>query len=113
MPRHAGLDGHFGGFAITNFADHDHIGILPQDGPQAAREAHLGARVDLGLGDALQLIFDRVFDRHDVALVIVQRAERGVERGRLARSGWATDQNHPVGPSKQAFEQSCIARIHA
>ena len=60
------MNGDFGGFTIANFADHDDIGILPEDRPQPCgkRQADLG--IHLHLAHAEQLIFHRIFDGNDV-----------------------------------------------
>ena len=53
------------GFQIADFADHDDIGVLPQDGAQQAGESQADLRPNLDLVDAGKLIFDRVLDRDD------------------------------------------------
>ena len=55
------------GLEVADFADHHHVRVLAQDGAQAAREGHLDLGVDLGLADAVDVVLDRVLDRHDVA----------------------------------------------
>jgi len=58
VARQAGLDRDLGGLEIADFADHDHVGILPQDRAQPAREGHFHLGVDLGLADAVDVVLD-------------------------------------------------------
>ena len=74
---------------VANLTDHDHVGVLPHDRPQAAGERLAALVVDLHLGDVVEVILDRVLDGDDVLLEAVDLAEAGVERGRLARAGGA------------------------
>ena len=86
---------------------------LPQDRAQPAREGHFHLGVDLGLADAVDVVLDRILDRHDVARVVVQALERGIERGRLARPGGAGDQQYAVRLVDQLVDQRLRRRIHA
>ena len=60
------------GFEIADFADHDDVGVLPQDRAQKAGEIEPDLRLYLDLVDAGQLILDRIFDGYDVARHRVQ-----------------------------------------
>src|SRR5579863_1204710 len=64
-----GVDGDLGGLLIADFADHDLIRIVSQDGAKAAREGEPLLFVDGDLGDALELIFDGIFDGDDLVFV--------------------------------------------
>ena len=90
----------FHGLGIPHFADHDHIGRLPQGGPQRGRKVR---RVDpdLDLLDhaslVLVLVFDRIFDGHDVLRVAaIDLIHQRRHRGRLAGSGRTSDEHQPV-----------------
>ena len=63
----ARLHGDLRGLQVADFADQHHVRVLAQDGAQAAREGHLDLGVDLGLADAVDVVLDRILDRHDVA----------------------------------------------
>ncbi len=78
MTGQTGLDGNFCRFEITNLAYHDNIRILAQYRPQAARKGHVDFGVDLGLANGVNELFNGVFDRHDVAAVVIDGLERGV-----------------------------------
>src|SRR5581483_9055100 len=51
---------------------------------QAAGEGEAGPDAHLDLGDPGDLVLDRVLDRRDHSLAVVDRVERRVERRRLA-----------------------------
>ena len=93
------------GLEVADFADHHHVRVLAQDGAQAAREGHLDLGVDLGLADAVEVVLDRVLDRHDVARVVVEPLQRRVQRGGLARAGRAGDQQDAVRLVDQLVDQ--------
>ena len=67
MPRQRRLHRDLRGFQVADFADHDHVRVLTQDGAQHGGEIQPDLRLDLRLVDAAKLIFDRVLDRHDIA----------------------------------------------
>ena len=73
MPGQARLDGDLRGFQIADFSHHDHIRVLPQDGPQAAREGQALLLVDGNLQDARQLVLDGVFDRDDLLAAVQEK----------------------------------------
>src|ERR1035437_3240098 len=109
-----GVDGDLRGFLIADFADHDLVGIVAQYGAQAAREGEALLLIHRDLGNALDLVFDGVFDGDDLVFVVLDLAERGVERGGLAASGGSGDQHHAVGLRDVAAEldQVGIAEAH-
>ena len=62
-----GLHGDLRGFFVANFSDHDDVGILPQDGAQAAREGKPRLVVHLYLIDAPASTYSTwIFDGDDV-----------------------------------------------
>ena len=69
---------------------------MTQNGAQAAGKAQALFLVHRNLRDALDLIFDRVFDGDDLVFVVLDLAHRGVERGGFAGTGGSGDQHHPV-----------------
>ena len=74
------------GLQIADFPDQHHVWVLAQDRAQPTREGHLDFGIHLGLADAVDVVLDRILDRHDVLRVIAQSLERGVQRGGLARA---------------------------
>ena len=78
---HGGTDGDFAGFEVTNFADHDDIGILAKDGAEAVGEGQTDFAFDIDLGDAWEAIFYGFLDGDDATSDGIDRGEEGVERG--------------------------------
>ena len=113
MTGHAGLHGDACRLAVADLADHDDIGILTQDRPQAARKGQVGARIDLCLADAFHGVFDGVLDRQDIAHIVVQIAERRIKRGGLARTGRPGDKQDTLRPAQQTLERGKVAVRHA
>ena len=64
------LDGVLGRFQIADFADQDDVRVVTQNAPQRWRERQPDLRMHLNLVDAFELIFDRVFGRDDLGLVV-------------------------------------------
>ena len=73
------------------------VGIVAQDGAQAAGEGEAFFLVDGNLRDAANLVFDRIFDGDDLVFVVLDFVERGVEGGGFAGTGGSGDQHHAVG----------------
>ena len=92
-----GLHGDVGRLGVADFAEHDHVRVLPQQGAQGGGEGHADLVVDLDLVDEGQVVFDRVFDRADVHFVPSMQRRHGVERGGFARAGGPGDQDDAVG----------------
>ena len=111
MAGERGLDRDLRGFAVANFADHDLVGIMAQDGTQAAREGQAALFVDGNLDDAAQLIFDRIFDRDDLVAAGIHFGQRGVQRGGLARPRGAGHEQHAVRQARQAAQTRDGGRI--
>ena len=108
-----GLHGDLGGFLVADFADHHHVRVLPQDGAQTTGEGHLDLAVDLGLADAFEVVFDRVFNGEDVARAVIQADQAGVKGGGFTRAGGAGHQNDAVGFLHRRFHQAAVALAHA
>ena len=78
VPGEARLDRDLRGLEVADLADHDHVGVVPQDRAQRAREGHADARIDLRLRYPGELVLHRVFHRHDVLALSVDARERRV-----------------------------------
>jgi len=96
MAGQTGLHGNFRGLAVADFADHDNIGILPQNRPQTLGESHFHFGVNLGLADAVQIKFDGVFHRQNIARAFVQPVDYGVQTGGFTGTGRAGHQDNAV-----------------
>ncbi len=85
-----GLERDLGRGPIADFADGDDLGILAQQGAQAALESQARRQVDLGLGHARDGGLDGVFQRGQAALAPRpggQLAQAGIKGRRLAATG--------------------------
>src|SRR4029077_2259800 len=89
-------NGDFCGFKIANFADHDHVRVLPEDMAQTHRECQTDFRTDRDLVDALEFVFDRFLDGDDPFVNRIDRAEEGVKRSRFARTGGTRNEENTV-----------------
>src|SRR5690606_6352309 len=76
-------------------------------------EAHVDARIDLRLLDAVEVVRDRVLDGKDVRGVRIEPPERRVERGRLARTGRPGNQHDAMRLVYQLVEGDQGAGAHA
>jgi len=83
------LDGDLRGFLVADFADHDLVRVVAQNGAQTAREGESLFLVHGNLGDAAELILDGIFDGDDLVFVGLDLVDGGVERVVLPE---------PVGP---------------
>ena len=87
------LHGDLGRLLIANFADEDDIGIVTEYRTQAAGKGQTRFFRNLDLVNALELIFNGVFDGDDFAQGIIDFIQRGVQRRGFAASGRTRDEN--------------------
>ena len=78
MARERCLDCNLRSFKVADFSDHDHIRVLAQYGSQGFGKGEVDLGIDLGLPHACQLIFDRVFHCHDIAVTGVHALQGSV-----------------------------------
>ncbi len=97
VTSHGGAQTDLGGFLIAHLANQDDVRVLPQGGAQHTGEGEVDLEVDLHLVDARQAVFHRIFDGDDFFAGVVEFGQHGVEGGRFAAAGWASDQHHAVG----------------
>ena len=107
------LYGDAGGFRITDFADHHHVWILPQDGAQPGGKAQADLGVHLRLAQAIDGIFHRVFHGQDVAAAIIQQFQPGIECRCLAAACGPRHQHQAVGFGEPGAERPFGAFGHA
>src|SRR5581483_795259 len=67
-----------------------------KDRSQSASERQTFLFVHRNLGDAANLVFNRIFDSNNLIFVISDFVERAIERRRLTRSGRSRYQHHSV-----------------
>src|SRR5207237_3932214 len=99
-----GLNGDLCGLGITNFADHDLVRVVTQNGAQAAGKSQSLLFIDGNLGHTANLIFDRIFNGDDLVFVGLDFIYRSVQRGGLATASGAGDQHHAVWLADVAAE---------
>ncbi len=109
----AGLHGDLRRFHIADLAYHDDVGILPQNGAQGLGKAHVDARIHLGLRYLRQIVFDRVFHRHDIERGGIHARQRRIQRGGLAGTGRPGDQDDAVRLVDQAIDIRQCGIAHA
>ena len=98
------LHGNLGGFGVADFADHDLVGVVPQNGAQAQRKGQALAFIDRDLQHAGHLVFHRVFNGDDLAGPVVDLGDGGVQRGGFAAAGGAGNEQHAVRLAGQAAD---------
>ena len=122
------MDGDMRGLGVADFADHDHVGVLANEGAHGGRKGETDRRLDLRLVDAGDFVFDRVFDGEDLAGRLVQDRKHGRKRRGLAAAGRPRHHDHAVRqrqktghdpfvaggkPELAHFEQAAVARQQA
>ena len=90
------LHGDVGCLAIPDLPYHDDIGVLAQNGAQAARKRHPGLAVQLDLADFFNAVLHRIFDRYNIDVRLIDPFQDGIEAGAFAASGGAGAENHAV-----------------
>ena len=107
------LGGHLGGFTVANFAHHDHVRVLAQNGPQPAGKGHAGPPVQLGLANLFDTVLHRVFQGDDVNLRPVDPVDHGKQGGAFAAARGPGGQDHAVGFLNVALEFFLVFGGHA
>ena len=102
------VDGDLRRLLVADFADEDLVGVVAQDGAEAAREGEALLFVYRNLGDAADLVFDRVLNGDDLVFVALDLVERGVERGGLAGAGGPGDQQDAVGRCQGGLDRKSV-----
>ncbi len=108
-----GLDADAGGLGIAHFADHDDVRIGAQEGAHDHGEIEAGLLVDLHLAQPLLRDFDRILRRPDLRVGRVEHLQHRVQRGRLAGTGRAADEEEAVGLRHGRLEALLVVRQQA
>src|SRR5947208_3322189 len=95
---------------VANFANHDDVRRLAQDGTQSRRKCHADLRIHLHLVDPGHLIFDRLFHGNDLAVWFVYVVEAGVKRGRFTGTGRASDEQNAIRQLDHTLEDFLVVR---
>jgi len=108
-----GLNGNGGRFRVADFAHHDGIRILAQNGPQPARKGHPGLAIQLNLADVVDPVFHRILERHDIDVRLIDRIQNGVQTGAFAAAGRPCAEDHAVRLVDDALDFFHIRIDHA
>ena len=92
-----GFNAHGHGFFVARLADHDDVGVSPQEGAHHEGEVNARLAVDLNLAQAFLRDLDRVFCCPDFGVGLVQVFEDGMQRGGFTGAGGAADVEQAVG----------------
>ena len=102
------LDGNLRGFLVADFADHDFVGIVAQDGTQAARKGEPLLFIHGNLGDTAQLVLDGIFDGDNFVFVALDLVDGGIECGGFSGARGTCDQDHAIGFADVAAEAASL-----
>ena len=94
-----------GRLRVPDFAHHDGVRVVPQDGAQAPRERQALLLVHRNLGDPRDLVLDGILHGHDLLLRSRDLGEGRVEGRRLSASGGTGGEQHPEGPARVLAEK--------
>ncbi len=89
MAGEAGLHGDLGGLAVADFADHDDVRVLAENGRRPAAKVRPTLLFTCVWPTPSIAYSTGVFHCEDIAAAVVELAQAGIERGRLAAAGRA------------------------
>ena len=107
-----GADRDLGGVFVADFADHDDVGVLAEDGTEGAGEGEADLGADLHLVYAGDFVFDGVFDGDDPKIGGIDFPEKRVKRGALAGARGAGDEDDAVRVVEDADDLSLLVGAH-
>ena len=90
------------GFAVTNLTGH--VRVLAQDRAQAFGKSHVDLGIDRSMTDAVEIVFDRVFDGQDIAFGIIQHRQHRVQRRGFTGAGGSRYQDDAAWLLDHAFK---------
>ena len=101
------------GLRVPDVAHQDDVGVQVVQRPQHGRGAVSACPLDRNLVDAREVELDRVLGGHDVRVGLVERHDRRVQRGRLARPSGTDHQHHSLTPHQRIPEALERTRLEA
>ena len=113
MTRERGADRDLGGVAVTDFAYHDDVGVLPQHVTKGVGKREADFRPHLHLIDARHLVLDRILDRDNAEIGGVDLPEKRIERGGFTGAGGAGHEDDAVRIVEHAHDLRLLRRTHA
>ncbi len=97
------MDCQLSGLFVPNLADQNNVTVLPEIGAKQAGKRQPDVGVDLCLVDPRKTAFNRILDRLDVARLIVQIIDSGIERSGLTASSRTTVKNEAMRSYEDRF----------
>ena len=97
MPGQGGPDGDLGRFQVSDFPNHDHVGVLAEDMTQPGCKGQSDLRSNGNLVDPFDFVFHRVFDGDDAFGGMVDLLKTGIQGSGFSGTGWSGDQEDAVG----------------
>ncbi len=85
-----------GRLAVANLAHHDDVRILTHNVPQPGSKRQPDLRVHVELVDPVHLVFDRIFNRDDLLVALIDPLQRRIQRGGFAAAGGPRHQKDAV-----------------
>src|ERR1019366_2668053 len=104
------LDRNLRSLSVTNLTDQNDVGVVTQDVSQRLGKTEVDSGVNLDLHDAVEAVFDRIFDGHDVILASVQLLQSRIQRRRLTRSRRSRDKHQPLIALDQRPHPTLVGR---
>ena len=112
MAGHRRLRRGAGGLEVADLADHHHVRVVAENRAETFLEGHAHLVVHRDLVHAVEMVFHGVLDGEHLDGGADNRVERGVERGGLAGTGRAGDEEDAVRPVDQALEHGVRRVVH-
>ena len=84
-------------FLVANFADHDLVGIVAQNGAQATGESQPFLFVHRNLGDTANLVLYWIFNGDDLVFIGLDLIQTGVQGCGLSAARRTCHQHHAIG----------------
>ena len=113
MACQCGVNADSGRFNVTNLTDHNYIRVLAQNAAQSVGKGQPCFIIDGYLIDAFNSIFDRIFNRNDVFIRIVDISERRIQRCRFTAAGGTCNKYDAIGRVEQTDIQLLIIRCES
>ena len=113
MTGQTGTGGNFCRFTVTDLTDQDNVRVLTQNGAQTSGKGHTGPQVNLGLADTGKIVFHRILNGHNIALLAIHLLQSRVERGGFTGTGGTGYKDDTVWHGDQLQQLSLGLLRHA
>lgn len=108
-----GGHGNLSRLSVPDFTNHDHVGILPQDGSERCGKVEPCTPIDVNLACPIESVFDRVLDGDDVLLFAVDLRQGRKQCGAFPRTRRACREHDPLPTLQQSTESPEVGIAHA